>query len=121
MHDKHRDAAPASAYVGSEIVDVRRLDHAAKDAVDGSRHPFLKVDAQGYERQVIEGASGIVGQLTGVQLEMSLVTLYEGGATFMELLEGMQQAGFAPFALLPGFTDLRSGRLLQVDGLFFRD
>ncbi len=121
MHDTHRDAAPGSAYVGSEVVEVRRLDRVAREAIEGARRPFLKIDTQGYEREVLEGARDVRDRLHGIQLEISLTTLYEGSPTLTELLQMMEAWGFAPHALLPGFIDSRSGRMLQIDGLFFRD
>jgi FkbM family methyltransferase len=121
MHDAHRAAAPHSTYVGTEVVDVRRLDHVARDAIERARRPFLKIDTQGYERQVLEGAQGIRDRLHGIQLEISLTPLYEGSPTLTELLQTMEAWGFAPYALLPGFIDPRSARMLQIDGLFFRE
>ena len=70
---------------------------------------------------MLEGATGVLGRLEGLQLEMSLVPLYEGSPTLTDLLLMVAQWGFVPHALLPGFTDLASGRMLQVDGLFIRD
>ena len=120
MREVHRSAAPMSAYVGRESVPLSRLDAVAKDFVDHAQRPFLKIDTQGYEREVLEGASGILDRFAGVQLEMSLTPLYEGSASHAELLHLMSGHGFEPHAILPGFTEMTSGRMLQADGLFFR-
>ena len=120
MHDTHRAAAPHSRYVGVETVPLHRLDQVARDAVAAAAHPFLKIDTQGYERDVLEGASAVIDSLMGIQLEISLTPLYEGSPTLPELLALMELWGFALHALLPAFTDVASGRMLQVDGLFFR-
>jgi FkbM family methyltransferase len=120
MCDTHRNAAPTSDYVGVERVELHRLDGLAAQAVVRAARPFLKVDTQGYERQVLAGATGLLPRLVGVQLEMSLTPLYEGSATLPELLALMQEWGFQLHALLPAFIDPASGRTLQVDGLFFR-
>jgi FkbM family methyltransferase len=121
MKDAHRQAAPESAYVGREPVDLRRLDDVGRDAIERATSPFLKIDTQGYEQAVLEGASGVIERLIGIQLEISLTPLYEGSPTLLQLLEMMQQRGFTPQALLPTFTDTQTGRMLQVDGLFFRE
>lgn len=81
MNDTHQTAAPASAYVGHEPVEMRRLDQLAADAVRSAARPYLKIDTQGYEREVLEGAAGILNRVVGVQLEISLVPLYDGAAT----------------------------------------
>lgn len=121
MRDTHRAAAPNSAYVSSETVDLRRLDRAVGSALDDARNPFLKMDTQGYEREILAGASGILDRLRGVQVEMSLTPLYEGSPSFDELLGILQDMNFTLWAIQPGFTDQKSGRMLQVDGLFFRE
>jgi FkbM family methyltransferase len=121
MYETHRAAAPESAYVGTEVVDVRRLDRLGREAIERASRPFLKIDVQGYEREVLEGAREVLDRLRGIQLEISLTPLYAGSPTLTDLLQMMDAWGFAPHALLPGFIDLRSGRMLQIDGLFFRD
>jgi FkbM family methyltransferase len=121
MRDTHLDAAPHSAYVGQETVPLHRLDRVAVDAITAAEQPFLKIDTQGYERPVLEGATGVLDRIVGVQLEISLTALYEGSATLAEILALMERYGFAVHALLPAFTDTRTGRMLQVDGLFFRE
>jgi FkbM family methyltransferase len=119
MREIHRRAAPDSSYVGTQSVDMRRLDRVAREAIGEARRPFLKIDTQGYEREVLEGASDVLNRLRGIQLEISLTPLYEGSPTLTELLQMMERWGYAAHALLPGFTDLDSGRMFQVDGLFF--
>ena len=121
MRDSHRAAAPGSAYVGTQMVDLRRLDRAAASEVDRARRPFVKLDTQGYEREILKGATGIMDRVRGVQVEMSLTPLYEGAPSFEELLALLEGMHFKPWALLPAFTDQTSGRMLQVDGLFFRE
>jgi hypothetical protein len=70
--------------------------------------------------EVLKGATALLSQTVGLQLELSLAPLYEGAPTFMEMMEHVQAAGFEPFGMVPVFRDARSGRLLQVDGFFTR-
>lgn len=120
MLDSHVNAAPSSAYVGSELVQIRKLDTLAKDYMGDANSIFLKVDVQGFEKQVLEGASTLLPRIKGFQLELSLVPLYEGQALFKEILEQMEQLGFKIDAIYPGFSDMKTGRMLQMDGIFFR-
>ena len=80
MEEIHRQAAPGSAYVGSEVVEMRRLDWGRRAEIEAARHPFLKIDTQGYEREVLEGATDVLGRFSGVQLEMSLVPAVRKGS-----------------------------------------
>jgi FkbM family methyltransferase len=120
MLGAHLEAAPRSAFIGSEDVDVRRLDTIFDEHRRGARHVFLKVDTQGWEREVLAGGERALEQIVGLQLEMSLVPLYGGQALFADLLEWVTRRGFTLMSLEPGFADERTGQLLQVDGVFFR-
>lgn len=120
MTGRHKAAAPESAYVGSEAIEVRRLDGVRHPFLEAATAPFLKIDTQGYENQVLAGASTLLPRLQGVQLELSLQQLYEGQVLWREIIATLQSRGFDLWALVPGFFDPRSGRMLQCDGVFFR-
>jgi FkbM family methyltransferase len=120
MLSAHSDAAPESAYVGSENVPLRRLDGMAPKFLHPQSVAFLKIDTQGYEDRVLRGGVKTLARAVGLQLEMSLVSLYEGQRQFDEMYASLQQEGFELWGLSPAFIDPRSGRLLQVDATFFR-
>jgi FkbM family methyltransferase len=117
----HREHAPESAYVGTELVPVRRLDALVAQEGWPTARAALKIDVQGYERQVLEGAGRLLDEIATVQLELSLVPLYQDEPLFAEMLAYMTGKGYALVALEPGFSEPRSGRLLQVDAIFHRD
>jgi len=52
--------------------------------------------------------------------ELSLVPLYANQPRLTEMLVMLRELGFELHAMLPGFTDERTGRSLQMDGVFFR-
>ncbi|WP_331527264.1 FkbM family methyltransferase [Nocardioides sp.] len=121
MLASHMAAAPGATYVADERVPLHRLDELVRDHVSG-RRCFLKLDVQGYERAVLDGATDLLAddRLVGVQAEMSLVPLYEGSMLWRETVELLSGHGFELAALIPGFADPTSGRLLQADGVFIR-
>lgn len=121
MLDSHVTAAPKSAYVGTERVRLIRLDSVAHDYLRPGSVPFLKIDTQGYEDRVLDGAGELLLKTKGVHLEVSFVPLYEGQKLFDELVARLQGLGFSIWAIWPGFCDPQSGRMLQVDATFFRD
>lgn len=82
----------------TEEVPVRTLDQIAAE-LPGEM--FLKIDTQGYERQVIEGARQIMPRLKGVLMELPIVHVYEGEWRFYEALEFMADAGFVPAQIQP--------------------
>lgn len=121
MLDAHRESAPESAFIGTERVRMATLDSLMADQTDPTRRTFLKIDTQGYEDKVLDGARETLAQARGLQIELSLVPLYEGQALFDTLLERLRAAGFAPWGIQPGFYSDATGRMLQVDVVMFRD
>jgi FkbM family methyltransferase len=120
MTDSHRIAAPDSAYVGAEIADVRMLDSVKHEFLDMAKSPFLKIDAQGYETHVLAGAASILPRLAGLQLELSVGQLYEGQQLWLDVIASLEQTGLELWAIVPGFFEPATGRMLQCDGVFFR-
>jgi len=121
MLETHRSAAPESAYEGKERVSIKTLDIVAGDYLKDARAPFLKIDTQGFEWQVLDGAQATLPHIKGILVELSLVPLYEGQHSWRELIERLEDEDFALWALRPGFIDQRQGRTLQVDGVFYRN
>ncbi|MCV7196606.1 FkbM family methyltransferase [Mycobacterium angelicum] len=122
MLKSHQDAFPPANYVGTEEVPIRRLDSVAAEVLRPADVAFLKIDVQGFEKQVLAGAAATVrDRCVGLQLELSFLPLYEGGMLIREALDIAYSLGFTLTGLQPCFTDLRNGRMLQADGTFFRE
>ncbi|MGH8687196.1 MAG: FkbM family methyltransferase [Burkholderiales bacterium] len=118
--DAHLRAAPDSRYVGRELVPMRRLDAVAGRYLRPASVALLKVDTQGFEDRVLAGAAGILPRIAGLQLELSLVPLYEGQKLIAEMLEQVRGLGFELWGAWPVLVEPDTGRLLQVDAVFFR-
>jgi FkbM family methyltransferase len=120
MLDAHVKSAPGSQYVGTQRVAVRRLDTLAAKALDGASVPLLKIDTQGFEDRVLDGAAGLLPRVAAIQLEVSLVPLYAGQRLFPEMAARLRDLGFDLWAMWPAFVEPESGRLLQADATFVR-
>ncbi len=120
MQSLHESAAPQSRYVGSEMVPLNRLDSLVHPYIEQSKNLLLKIDTQGYEMPVLIGAEALLPRINGIQLELSLVPLYGGQVLYMEMINWLARNGFELWSLMPGFVDQASGRMLQMDGVFFR-
>ncbi len=120
MTKLHSSADKGSAYVGVENVPLRRLDSVAPAYLAKSRQPFLKIDTQGFEWQVLDGAVATLPKIHGILCELSLVPLYEGQRLWMDMIQRLESEGFTLWSIQKGFTDPRDGRTLQVDAIFFR-
>ena len=120
MLDAHRNAAAEAHYVRTENVPLRALDSVGPSYIGADSVVFLKIDAQGYEAEVLAGASAIIRRVVGLQLELSLTPLYEGERTYDEMLPRLKELGFELWGIEPGFVHPESERLLQVDVTLFR-
>jgi FkbM family methyltransferase len=120
LGEEHRAAAPHIDYLGIEHVDVVRLDDVASEHIPSGARTFLKLDAQGYERQVLAGGPRTLASSVGVQLELSLAPLYDGGMLVDEAVCFLYEEGFRLMAIFQGFTTPR-GEMVQADGVFFRE
>ncbi len=106
--------------MSSEKVPLRTLDTVAAAYLRPDTELFIKIDTQGYEDRVLRGAGTVLQRTKGLQLELSLVPLYEGQRQFDDLLAELQHAGFELWNMTPAFVDPVRGRLLQVDATLFR-
>ncbi|MDB4805029.1 FkbM family methyltransferase [bacterium] len=118
--DSHTSAAPESRYKSTESVPLVTLDSVASDYFNDGTVALLKIDTQGYESQVLQGAEKTLARVAGVQLELSLLPLYDGQMLMPELVEQLTESGFDLWGISPTFADPTSGRMLQVDATFFR-
>lgn len=119
MLDAHIEAAPSIRYVGTETIAVRCLDSVAPEFSQGRERMFLKMDTQGFERQVLAGGRRTVDTLVGLQIELSCVPIYEGGMTADEAIALVYGMGFVLVGFEEGFI-APTGQLIAADGVFFR-
>jgi hypothetical protein len=117
----HTDVAPESAVARRESVPLRRLDDLAPAYWGTACRVFAKLDVQGYEDRVLAGASAVLRKLHGLQVEMSLVPLYEGQKLFPEMDTQIKGYGFDLWGLDPVLIDEQTGRVLQFDALYMRE
>ena len=120
MLDAHSSASVGSAYIASEPTPLVRLDTVSGQYLHADSRLFIKIDTQGFEWQVLDGAADTLKHAHGVLLEMSLVSLYEGQRLWRDVIERMEHEGFTLWAIQNGFTDPRTGQSLQADGIFLR-
>lgn len=89
-------------------------------ATYGFTRPFLKLDTQGHDLQVIKGGLNITEQLIGLQSELSIIRIYEDSPDFVESLSFYRSLGFKLSSLVPNnaghFPDL-----VEMDCIMFRD
>lgn len=116
----HLQIDPASRVVETEDVPVTTVDTLLRSHELRPERTLLKIDTQGYEQFVLDGAAEGLATMAAVQLELSLATLYEGQQLFEQMLSRLSRLGFSVHALDPAFFHPSTGQLLWCDGIFVR-
>jgi FkbM family methyltransferase len=119
MTDAHLTNAPGSEYISTETVDVTTVADLVKEYSVVPSRALLKIDTQGFEDEVLAGAGDHVDEFAAIQLELSMVELYEGQSLFDDHYAFMRDHGFRLHILEPGFSGT-TGQMMQCDGLFVR-
>ena len=122
MLDSHIEGAPESKIIGKEKVKVFPLDEIGEGYIANSKNIFLKIDVQGFEQEVLKGAQKMIDRAKGIEMEISLIPLYENQNWLLpQVLDYMHQKGFTLTSIVPAFTDNKTGKVLQCNGIFFRN
>jgi len=99
-------------------VPVKTLDATLGDRYEA---PFLlKLDVEGYEREVLLGAGRTLARTAMVICEASVATRFEGGYTFAELVSLLAGHGFRLYDVLSIATLGHGGPTNYLDAAFIR-
>ncbi|EPR16685.1 FkbM family methyltransferase [Sphingobium indicum IP26] len=116
-----QDAIFAERNRVTRTVDMqcRRLESLLPDLrrAHGFTRPFLKMDTQGHDLSVCEGAGDGLRDMAGVQTELGVRPIYEGGTGYRAMIDWLAEHGFVPsafFANNKGHFPL----LVEMDGIF---
>jgi FkbM family methyltransferase len=105
----------ATEVVGTEQVRLRRLDRVITDlGVDPAR-TFLKIDVQGSEIAVLQGAGDMLDRIPLIQIETSLRAIYAGESDFATMVGFFRERGFGVRGIRPVYFNPNSGEIMQVD------
>jgi len=101
-------------------VPVKRPEAILNDILSGKKRPFVKIDTQGFEMEIIRGFGPRVKDIVGWQIELSVEPLYEGQPVMEEVISCMRANGFSLWRILPGLRDPGTLQAFELDGIFFR-
>lgn len=100
-----REFADVVATDHTEQVQVRRLDSIWNCLPTGT--VYLKLDTQGYDLHVLEGAGDRLADVVALQTEAAVQSIYDGAPTHLDTLEALGKAGFVPSGMFPVSLDDR--------------
>lgn len=105
---------PGSVIERQQDVPVARLDTIFEKVVPlAEPRVFLKLDTQGWDLKVLEGATGCLHRICALQSEVAVKPLYENSPTYLYALPKLNELGFELSGVFPVSRDER----LRVVGL----
>ena len=132
-----REDGEATVFVHADLVGSSMLLEREEHDVDGAPRavpsvtvdtavrnanvepPFLlKLDVQGAELQVLEGARETLRRTEAVILEVTFFDVFSGGTVFHELVDWMQAAGFVVYDIDELLYRPLDGALIQANFAF---
>jgi FkbM family methyltransferase len=106
-----------SQLVGIEHVECRTLDDVLAQLAPPEPYHFLKIDAQGAEHEILQGASQFLKQhCLGLHLELFVFPLYRGVVLLPDMVDYLDQQGFELVKTFPPHGSFDS----QHDCLFLK-
>ena len=105
--------------VRQEVVPVRRLDSIFGDHVPAGAKVFGKLAVQGWDIEVLRGASGCLDKVDALQSIVSVIPLYEGMPSWLDSVAHMRGQGFEVTGMFP---TLYNGpyRVVEFDAVMVR-
>lgn len=105
-----------NSVVAKELVQVRRLDDVVQELSDkyGFETFYLKLDTQGFDRAVLEGAGASLERVPALQTEISVLKLYEDAPNYLEMVTYLNGLGFELSGLFPVNRD-KYERVIEFD------
>lgn len=114
------ESAPEATFIKKETITIKKLDTLFESLQINNKNVYLKIDTQGYEKMVLDGAVASLENIIGIQIEMALIPSYEGSLTFDEMSANLKNLGFTLTTIESGHYNKKTGELLEVDGVFFK-
>jgi len=110
-----------NAVASTVEVDVRTLDVMWNEisSLHGVHRPYLKIDTQGFDLEVVAGASTIHERICALQSELSVRALYAEAPNYIGALAELQSLGFEMSGFFPVARDPAS-RVIEFDAVMVR-
>jgi FkbM family methyltransferase len=120
LSDYARREFPVDHRVTEEEVEVVSLDSVFDKLIGHGERVFLKTHAQGWNREVLKGASVSLARVAGLQLALAVEQVYEGAPRYFEVLPELSARGFALTGIFPTAHD-RFLRVVDLDCVMLRN
>lgn len=118
--DEARRAFPTDRVIAQETVEMTTIDGILAQQAAHDAKVFLKSDTQGYDLEVLRGASRSLERIVGAQVETALCPIYLGQPKWPAIVDFLAPYRFDVHLVIPGYFSRAYGRLMEMDMVFFR-
>lgn len=105
-------------------VDMKRLDSVFGEVIDDLdvRNPcvYLKMDTQGYDNKVVEGAERCLHMITCLQSEVSILPTYCDMTSYHDVLRRYEEYGYVLYSLVEIARDPVQGGISEMNAVLVR-
>ena len=117
----HQEAKPEAKMVKKETCPIYKLDTVINELKLQNVNYCMKIDTQGYEKFIIEGAKEYLKNCKILYCEVSLKEVYNSAPLWFEIIDILKSQGFEIASIENGFTEKLNNNLLQADIIFVRN
>jgi FkbM family methyltransferase len=114
MRSLHLENFPDSATVAKQNISISTIDKQLEILGLQPQEIMLKLDVQGFESEVLKGASQSLSKIPLCYLEVSITPLYDGEILFLPILIELSKFGHEVIDVFRGIK-AKDGQLLQLD------
>ena len=102
------------------VCKMEVLDHVLVEE-HLQRPELIKIDVQGYELEVLKGATETLAKAHAIMMEVSLIELYKGNPLLNEAIGFMHEKGFRPYDICTLNRRSLDNALVQADMIFLKN
>jgi len=117
---KHTNLKRLSKTISIEKINIQKLDNFYKNFKELQNNIFLKIDTQGYELEVLKGATNTLEIITALIVEVSIAKLYDNQSSWLEIVNFLVEKNFAVWSVDRVMGDLNTGETYQLDITFIK-
>ena len=120
MENLHLDKNPQSKFIKKEEVKIISLNEVFNKEKNSFKKNFLKIDTQGYEKEVLVSGENILDDFIGISCEISVQPLYKNEAKFLDIINYLNTKGFEIYSVHNSYYEIDYGQTFSVDIVFIK-
>ena len=118
INKTHLDIEPDARTIRKEEIRLITLNDFLSQNEYKDKKIFVKIDTQGYEENILLGADKVLNQISTIMIETSISKVYDQEKDYLEMINLMKSFGFHVWSVERGFTNKKTGQVLQLDIIF---